>query len=106
LTKVIYREYYDRTLLIVDGHSGFGEAGEDIVCAGISTMVGAFINSILDEEGNERLKLHRKIIRDGYVCVEIEKFDFSRERITGMLEGFLTGFLMLAENYPDYVRME
>ncbi len=106
MTKVCYREYYDKTLLIVEGHSGFGAVGNDVVCAGISTLVGAFVNSVLDEESNGRLKLHRRIIRDGYVCFEFEKFDFSKERISGITDGFLTGALMLAEAYPQYIRIE
>ncbi len=106
MTKVCYREYYDKTLLTIEGHSGFASRGNDVVCAGISTLACAFINSILDEESNGRLKLHRKIIRDGYVCFEIEKFDFSKERITGMVDGFLTGFMMLAENFPQNIVME
>ncbi len=106
MTRVCYREYYDKTILTVEGHSGFGTVGNDVVCAGISTLVYAFINCIMDEESTERLKLNRKIIRDGYVYLEIEKFDFSKERISGIVDGFLTGFLMLAENYPDHIRME
>ena len=106
MTRICYREYYDKALMIVEGHADFGAVGEDIVCAGISTIVGAFINSVLDEESNDRLKLHRKIIREGYVCLEIEKFDYSKERISGMIDGFLTGFVMLAEKYPQYVRIE
>ena len=70
----------------------------DTCCAGWEIPV--------DEESAERLKLRRKIIRDGYAFFEIEKFDFSRERVSGIIDGFVTGFLMLAENYPDHVRME
>lgn len=106
MTKVCYREYYCKTLLSVEGHSGFANSGKDVVCAGVSTLVGAFINAILDEESNGRLKLHRNIIRDGYACFEIEKFSFSKERIEGIIDAFLTGFVMLAETYPDYVVME
>lgn len=106
MTKVCFREYYDKTLLTIEGHSGYGTRGKDVVCAGISTLVGAFVNCILDEESNGRLKLHRNIIRDGYICFEIEKFSFSKERIEGIMDAFLTGFVMLAESYPDYITME
>ena len=106
MTRVCYREYYDKVIFIIEGHSGFGAVGADVVCAGISTLVYALINCLTDEESAERLKLRRKIIRDGYAFFEIEKFDFSRERVSGIIDGFVTGFLMLAENYPDHVRME
>lgn len=106
MTKVYYREYYDKTLLTVEGHCGFDTVGNDIVCAGISAITFAFVNSILDEEVNGRLRLHRNIVRDGYICFEIEKFDFSKARISGIIDSFLTGIMMLADIYPQYIRME
>ncbi len=106
MIKICYREYYGRTLLTVEGHSGFDSRGNDIVCAGVSTLVGAFLNTVLDEESNGRLSLQRNIIRDGYLYLEIEKFDFSRERTEGIVDGFMTGFMMLAETYPEHVVME
>ncbi|MBQ8183120.1 MAG: ribosomal-processing cysteine protease Prp [Clostridia bacterium] len=106
MTKIYYREYYDRALITVEGHSGYAQSGSDIVCAGVSTLVFAFVNCILDEESNGRLKLIRNIVRDSYVCFEIEKFDFSKERISGIVDAFITGFLMLAETYPQCVKLE
>ena len=106
MTKVYYREYYGKTLVSVEGHSGFAEAGSDPVCAGISTLVYTLINSVLDEESDGRLKLCRKVIRDGFALLEIEKFDFAKERTEGILSTFLTGAMMLQEGYPDYIRVE
>lgn len=106
MTRVFYRERYDRTLIIVEGHSGFGEYGGDIVCAGISTLVFTLVNAIADEECYDRLKLVRNIVRDGYVCLEFEAFDFAKERISGMVDAVITGFLMLAERYPKNLIVE
>ncbi len=106
MTKVYYREYYGRALISVEGHSGFAPSGSDPVCAGISTLVFTLINSLTDEEGDGRLKLHRRVIRDGFALLEIEKFDFSKERTEGILSTFLTGAMMLQESYPDYIRVE
>ncbi len=106
MTKVYYREYYDRVLLTVEGHSGFAKAGEDVVCAGVSTIAYTLLNCVMDEESHERLKLIRNIVRDGYICLEIESFDFAKERISGIIDACITGFLMLAENYPQYIKFE
>ena len=106
MTKVYYREYYGKVLVSVEGHSGFAASGSDPVCAGISTLVYTLINSVLDEEGDGRLKLSRKVIRDGFALLEIEKFDFAKERTEGILNTFLTGAMMLQESYPDYIRVE
>lgn len=106
MTRVYYREYYGRSLVSVEGHSGLAPSGSDPACAGISTLVFMLINSLFDEEGDGRLKLHRKVIRDGYALLEIEKFDFSKERTEGIIDAFLTGAMMLQESYPDYIRVE
>lgn len=106
MTKVIYREYYDNALFVVEGHSGFAENGEDVVCAGVSTLVCTLVNCMRDEEAKGRLKLKRDIVRDGYVCLEINSFDFAKERISGITDACLTGLLMLQERYPEYVRFE
>ena len=106
MTRVTCREYRDNLLVIIEGHSGYGDRGTDIVCAGISTLVYAFINTILDEEASDRVRLVRKVIRDGYVCVEIMKFDFSRDRIDGIVDMFNTGLYMLSESYPDSLMIE
>lgn len=106
MTKVFYREYYDRTLVIIEGHSGFSESGGDVVCAGVSTLVFTLVNCIHDEEAADRLKLIRNIVRDGYVCLEIESFDFAKERISAITDTCITGLLMLCEHYPQYIKFE
>lgn len=106
MTKVYFRKYYDNILITVEGHSGFGERGSDIVCAGASTLVCNFINCIQDEEADGRVKLHKALIRDGYIHFEIEIFDFARQRIEGIIDSFMNGLCMLSEEYPQYVRIE
>ncbi len=106
MTKVCFREYYDNLLITVEGHSNSSCVGTDIVCAGISTLVYTFINAILDEEASGNVKLIRKFMGDGAVCFEIRRFSFSKERIDGIVSTVMTGFYMLEENYPDYVRIE
>ena len=56
MTKIYKREYYDNILITLEGHSGYGVKGNDIVCAGVSTLVCNFINCIKDEEADGRIK--------------------------------------------------
>ena len=106
MTKVFFREYYDKALITVEGHSGFAQRGSDIVCAGVSTLICNFINCVRDEEAHERIKLHKEVIREGYVHLEIETFDFSKQRIEGIIDCFMKGLCMLSEEYPQYVSIE
>ena len=106
MTKVYYREYYDRYLLIVEGHASFGEKGKDIVCSAVSILVYTLLNMLKDEESDKRLKLKREIVRDGYFCVEIEPFDFSKNRTKGIIDTVVMGLALLNQEYPDNVKLE
>ena len=106
MTRVYYREYYDRLLITVEGHSGFGERGSDIVCAGASTLVCNFVNCIRDEEADGRVRLHKDVVREGYVHFEIEIFDFAKKRVEGITDSFMKGLSMLSEEYPQHVKIE
>ena len=72
MTTIYHREYYDRLFLTIEGHSNFGNYGEDIVCAGISTLAYTLLNCMLDEESAGNIKLIRNIVRDGFLHLEIE----------------------------------
>ncbi|MBR0536003.1 MAG: ribosomal-processing cysteine protease Prp [Clostridia bacterium] len=106
MTTVYHREYYDRLVITIEGHSGYGFNGEDIVCAAVSALGFTLLNCVLDEEAAENIRVIRNIVRDGYIHIEFIAFDFSKERIKGMLDACLTGFYMLEESYPDYIRVK
>ena len=47
MTKIkIYSSDDIYTRICIEGHAGYAEAGEDIVCAGISVLAINFINSV------------------------------------------------------------
>ncbi len=106
MTKVYYREYYDKYLLIVEGHSGFNKNGDDIICSAISILVYTLLNMLKDEESDKRLKLRREVINDGYFCVEVEPFDFSKQRTKGIIDTVIMGLSLLNEEYPEFVKLE
>ena len=81
MTKIFYREYYDRNLIIIEGHSGYDVSGSDVVCAGVSALVCTLVNCLRDECSAERIQLLRDVVRSGYVCFEVESYDFAKERI-------------------------
>jgi uncharacterized protein YsxB (DUF464 family) len=106
MTRVYFREYYDRYLLIVEGHADYNKNGDDIVCAAVSVLVYTFLNMLKDEECDGRLKIRREALRDGYFCVEVEPFDFSKDKIKGIVETIVMGLALLNEEYPEFVKLE
>lgn len=84
----------------VQGHSGRGEAGADIVCAAVSSAAYLTVNAITDilhvtplalraEEGDMYLQIRQK---DEPVCRD-------------MLSGLKLHLTQLEEQYPDNLRV-
>ena len=85
--------------LSVVGHAGYGKVGYDIVCAGISTLVFTL---------EQNLKLHTSdcvefFIADGKVIASWDKLS---EKGALLLNSFITGALMLANDYPDNIKVQ
>lgn len=87
----------DSASFTIKGHSGFGEEGEDIVCAAVSSAAYMTVNTIteiLKEEGSSKVK-------DGYLQFKVSGNSAARDIIKG-LELHLTE---LSKDYPDYVKV-
>lgn len=96
MTEVsIYRENGDHHIRI-EGHAGYGEVGKDIVCAGISTLAYTMINELTN--------LEKQGVRSSYQLTDgkIHIIFSGDEKILNPVESvIITGFEMIAENFPD-----
>lgn len=57
-----------QTGLTVDGHAGYAETGNDIICAAVSALAQGLIHS-LDALTDDRISYQ---IRDGHIGIEYE----------------------------------
>jgi uncharacterized protein YsxB (DUF464 family) len=93
--------------LIVSGHAGYGEKGRDIVCAAESMLVQALACSLA---GMDRAQLYDFTVEGvaGSGCVGISALADAAhaERVRGMFAMTVTGFGLLAQHYPEYVRVQ
>ena len=80
--------------LVVQGHAGYGPAGQDIVCAAVSALVYA-LAGVLQEKG----QLARGDIREGYADIA-GAGDCAREFAL-----VRCGLEMLAGQYPESVEI-
>ncbi|MBS6395616.1 MAG: ribosomal-processing cysteine protease Prp [Clostridiales bacterium] len=81
---------------IIDGHAGYADAGEDIVCAAVSALVINTINSI--EEFTE----------DAFTCDcqdgMIQNWEFTSEVSAGtelLMDALLLGLTNIQKSYGD-----
>lgn len=85
--------------LSVIGHAGYGKVGYDIVCAGISTLVFTLKESI-ELYTSDCVEF---FIADGKVIASWTKLS---EKGALLLNSFITGALMLANDYPDNIKVQ
>ena len=85
------------------GHTGYAEAGEDIVCAAVSALTqSAYLG--LSELTNARVECSQS---DGNLRVELlpETSDEDREKAQLILGSMLLGLRAIEENYSKYLKI-
>ena len=87
----------------VSGHSGYSEAGTDIVCAAISavvTMAEATINDVCGAKAKVRVKEE-----DARVTLTLPTSCDEEESVQAVLSGMMLTLISLREDYPDYIEV-
>ena len=90
------------------GHTGYGEAGDDILCAAISSMTMFLINTIevayassVDytiEDDDTRIRVCAKA-----ALPEFESDDYKRYAVSGIMMGYYCQLSDMLEEYADYL---
>ena len=86
----------------VSGHSGFAEAGGDIVCSAVSSVLWCVTNSL-----SEILGIPLDIAeKDGFVSYEIPPLEpCVQEKADLLLQSMLAFFTELQKQYGDFIQI-
>ena len=87
----------------VSGHSGYAEAGQDIVCAAVSAVVSmaeATINDVCGAKAKIRVKEE-----DARVTLTLPASCDEEESVQAVLAGLLLYLCNLRDEYPDYIEV-
>ena len=87
----------------VSGHSGYAEAGADIVCAAISavvTMAEATINDVCGAKAKVRVKDEQ-----ARITLTLPASCDEEETVQAVLSGMMLTLISLREEYPDYIEV-
>ena len=87
-----------RNGITASGHAGYAPRGQDIVCAAVSTLVKVLIRSIEDLTAD---KIEYGIW-PGMVDITYENLS---EKSRTLIDSFFLGVCMIAEEYPNHVRI-
>ena len=90
------------------GHTGYGESGDDVLCAALSSMTMLIINAIevsyacdvnyeIDEETTD-IKLIAKSALPKY-----EKDEKKQYAVSGLIQAYFYQLMDLVEEYYDYL---
>lgn len=95
MTQITYNLSDDEFSILCQGHAGYADAGNDIVCAAISTLTQTLVK-------------HMEIAADEYQAHADKGELFCNARGVVAVECFklvLTGLRMLQANYPRYLKI-
>ena len=87
----------------VSGHSGYAEAGSDIVCAAVSavvTMAEATINEVCGAKAKVRVKEE-----DVRVTLTLPASCDEEDAVQAVLAGMMLYLCNLRDDYPDYIEV-
>ena len=87
----------------VSGHSGYAEAGKDIVCAAISTavtMAEATINEVCGAKAKVRVKAE-----DARVTLMLPTSCDEEDAVQAVLAGMMLTLMSMRDDYPDYIEV-
>ena len=87
----------------VSGHSGYAEAGADIVCAAVTavvTMAEATINDVCGAKAKVRVK-----DADARVTLTLPASCDEEESVQAVLAGMMLTLCSLRDDYPDYIEV-
>ena len=87
----------------ISGHSGYAEAGQDIVCAAITaivTMAEATITDVCGAQAKVRVKQE-----DAKISLTLPVSCDEEESVQAVLAGMMLTLCSLRDDYPDYIEV-
>ena len=87
----------------VSGHSGYAEAGSDIVCAAVSAVVAmaeTTINDVCGAKAKVRVKNE-----DARITLTLPTSCDEEETVQAVLAGMMITLCSLRDDYPDYIEV-
>lgn len=98
MIKVVIKGTDKINSIEISGHSGYKEAGSDIVCASVSSICITTVNGILSVDSNA-VKYKES---DGYLHISINKHSDTVDKLINNMVNLLEE---LKEDYKDYIEI-
>ena len=102
MTTITAMKEGEKHILHIEGHAGYGSAGNDIVCAAVSILGYTWLNEllILEERNEVQNVVHEE--EDGKLIVSYEG---GNDAVNTAYETILTGFEALEQNFFENITL-
>lgn len=89
--------------VVISGHAFSGEAGHDLVCAGVSALTYTLAANVgnMEEQGivkNAKVKLHK-----GHGTIRCNAAEGCEDMVKRIFEAVCVGFEILADRFPKNI---
>ena len=102
MVKIILTEKADGAYeLHAKGHAGYRNEGHDIVCAAVSILLYAMIESI---DKNDICSPFVAFVEKGNSFIRVKPKEKSKGKLKGILHVICKGFELLQNNFPQNVK--
>lgn len=91
------------TTISIKGHANSAPKGKDLVCAGASTLAFTLIAALQEGEARFRPVLSQ---HEGDLKIECSPTRACEDECRAIMDTIMTGFEVLADEYPDNVHTE
>ena len=89
----------------INGHADYNP-GNDIVCAGISTLSYTLLNFLFDASARNIIHTFKYRSNPGDIYLEFKKQRWDTKEINAAIRMFRTGMEMIESQYPDHIKVE
>lgn len=104
MVKILY--YRDLNRISVEGHAMSGEAGHDLVCAAVSSLVYTLAAFVKNLKASRQAYNVKTILKEGDAVIQCSPPSRYKDGVTLVYDAIAGGFGMIAEDHPDNVVLE
>ena len=104
MIKVVYHRQYNR--VTIEGHSGSGPEGHDLVCAGVSALALTLAGNISYMEAQEAVWNVITELKEGNAEIQCSAYRRYKDSVEQIFRAICVGFELLATKYPNNITYE
>lgn len=101
MTEIVYER--DRHRVEIKGHTAYKTLGQDVLCAGVSSLAFTLAEKVSAMSAAEQVEDATVYLEPGNTLIGCRAYPGTENVITLIFDTICTGFEILAINAPEYV---